>query len=437
MHPRSPRFIPLAIALLSALPATAQDNLAGRDDLVVLAPADPAVRKATALVNGDVVTETDVEQRLSLVVAANGGRIGPEERERLRVQILRNLIDEKLQIQEAKDKDITVPDADVDETFTRVARNFKMNPEQFNQYLQERGASADTLRQQVRAELAWSRLLRRRVEPFVAVGDDEVNAVIKRLEESKGKDEFRVGEIFLSAAAETDAERMAVADNIVRQVRAGGSFVAYSRQFSESASAAVGGDLGWVRAEQLDERVRPAVEALVPGAVSDPIRVPGGIRIVALIEKRQILTADPLDATLSLKQITLALPAGSTEAQARAAGQRLAAATRGMGGCGRAEAVAKEVGAEVANNDQLRVRDLPPQLQRIVTNLRVGETTPPFGAPEEGVRVLVLCGRDETTMQAKMPSFDELQAQMNEQRVSMMARRYLRDLRRDAVVDYR
>lgn len=437
MHPRSTRFIPLAIALICALPATAQDNLAGRDDLVVLAPADPAVRKATALVNGDVVTETDVEQRLALVVAANGGRIGPEERERLRVQILRNLIDEKLQIQEAKDKDITVPDADVDETFTRVARNFKMNPDQFNQYLQERGASADTLRQQVRAELAWSRLLRRRVEPFVAVGDDEVNAVIKRLEESKGKDEYRVGEIFLSAAAENDAERMAVANNIVQQVRAGGSFVAYSRQFSEAASAAVGGDLGWVRAEQLDERVRPAIETLAPGQVSNPIRVPGGIRIVALIEKRQILTADPLDATLSLKQITLPLPPGSTEAQARAAGQRLAAATRGMGGCGRAEAVAKDVGAEVANNDQLRVRDLPPQLQRIVTDLRVGETTPPFGAAEEGVRVLVLCGRDESTMQAKMPSFDELQAQMNEQRVSMMARRYLRDLRRDAVVDYR
>lgn len=420
--------VPVAYAQQSATPFGA--------DISVLGRIEPQVRKATALVNGDVLTETDVDQRLALVVAANGGQINPEERERLRVQILRNLIDERLQIQEAKNKDITIEDREVDETYVRVARNFKMDARAFETYLTQRGASPATLKAQVRAELAWNRLLRRRVEPFVNVGDEEVNSVIKRLEEAKGKDEFRVAEIFLSASDENLAERQAIAANIVAQVRGGASFVAYARQFSESASAAIGGDLGWVRPEQLAEPLRPAVNVLGPGQISEPIRVPGGIAIVAINEKRQAMTADPLNATLNLKQIGLKLPAGATQEQAKAMAQRLAAATRTMGGCGRAEATARELGAEVAGND-VRIRDLPPTLQPIMQQMKIGEVTPPFGSLEDGVRVIVLCGRDETTTAPKMPSFDELQNQMQEQRVTMAAQRYLRDLRRDAVVDYR
>lgn len=420
--------VPVAYAQQSATPFGA--------DISVLGRIEPQVRKATALVNGDVLTETDVDQRLALVVAANGGQINPEERERLRVQILRNLIDERLQIQEAKNKDITIEDREVDETYVRVARNFKMDARAFETYLTQRGASPATLKAQVRAELAWNRLLRRRVEPFVNVGDEEVNSVIKRLEEAKGKDEFRVAEIFLSASDENLAERQAIAANIVAQVRGGASFVAYARQFSESASAAIGGDLGWVRPEQLAEPLRPAVNVLGPGQISEPIRVPGGIAIVAINEKRQAMTADPLNATLNLKQIGLKLPAGATQEQAKAMAQRLAVATRTMGGCGRAEATARELGAEVAGND-VRIRDLPPTLQPIMQQMKIGEVTPPFGSLEDGVRVIVLCGRDETTTAPKMPSFDELQNQMQEQRVTMAAQRYLRDLRRDAVVDYR
>ena len=239
--------------------APAPNSFLGREpnDIVVLGKSDPQVRKATALVNGDVITDTDLEQRLNLVVAANGGKVGDDERERLKLQVLRNLIDERLQIQEAKAKEITVEGKEVDDTFTRVAKNFKKAPSEFDGYLRERGRvggyaqAADSGR-----KLAWNRLLRRKVEPFVNVGDDEVQAVIATLEKSKGQEEYRVGEIFLAAPASQDAAQMAVAENIVKQVRSGASFIAYARQFSESASAAAGGDLGWMRAAQLPEAER-------------------------------------------------------------------------------------------------------------------------------------------------------------------------------------
>lgn len=406
-------------------------------DLTVYGTVDPNVRKATAIVNGDIITDTDVDHRLALVLIANGGKISPEERDVLRLQVLRNLIDEKLQIQEAAENEVSVPDGEVEQAYGRVAANFRQSREAFEQFLLSNGSSPSSIKQQIRGELAWSRLLRRRVEPFINVGDDEVQAVIRKLEESKGKDEFRVGEIFLSATPETLDGVMTDARRIVEQVRAGASFVAYARQFSEASTAALGGDLGWVRAEQLSPALQGIVASLPRGSVSDPVPVPGGVNIIALVDKRQVLSADPSNAVLSLKQMTLTLPPDVTEAQARKMAADMQASTRNMGGCGRAEAVAKSIGAEIVTNDQLRMGDLPPQLQQILGQMTVGAATPPFGSAQDGLRVLVLCGRDDPPASAGLPSFDQVYGQMNDARVNSAARRYLRDLRRDAVIDYR
>jgi peptidyl-prolyl cis-trans isomerase SurA len=405
--------------------------------MVVLGDVDPTLRKAQAIVNGDVITDTDIDQRLGLVLAANGGRVADEEKQRLRLQIIRNLIDEKLQLQEAAENDIRINEAEVTRSFERIAQNFKRTPAQFEIYLKGNSSSSNSLKAQIRAEMAWSRVLRRKVEPMVNVGDDEVQQVIDKLNAAKGKDEFHVGEIFLSATPETLDAVMQDASRIVGQVRGGASFVAYARQFSEASSAGLGGDLGWVRGEQLNSAVSTAVAALEPGQVTDAIPVTGGVAIMALIEKRQVLAADPLMAQLSLKQLTIPLKADTTEAQARAKVEEIGRLSQNMGGCGGVEALAQKVGGEVAVNDAVRMKDLPAQLQAILGRMSIGEATPAFGSAEEGLRVLVLCGRDDSQVQAKAPNFEEIYAQMNDERVNMRARRYLRDLRRDAIVDYR
>jgi peptidyl-prolyl cis-trans isomerase SurA len=436
-----------ALLLLAAIAAPAQQtaslgqrslgSFGDMPELVVLGAAEPNVRKATAIVNGDIITDTDVDQRLNLVLAANQNRVSEEERQVLKVQVLRNLIDEKLQVQEARQHDVTVPDAELQQAYARIAQNFRQTPEEFAEFLRRSGSSPASIQQQIRSEIAWSRLLRKRVEPFVNVGDDEVTAVIRKLEESKGQDEFRVGEIFLSASAEDMPRAMADASRIVAAVRSGASFVAYARQFSEASTAAVGGDLGWVRAEQLSPALSQVVLSMPRGTVSDPVPVAGGVAIVALIDKRQVLAGNPADAILSMKQITVNLPPGSTEDRARAVAADMQAKTRAMGGCGRAEEVAAQLGGEVVSNDSLRLGDLPGPLQEIVGQLQVGGTTPAFGSQRDGLRVLILCGRDDRRVATNMPTFDAVYAQMNDERVNSAARRYLRDLRRDAVIDYR
>lgn len=396
----------------------------------------PQLRKATAIVNGDVITGTDVDQRLALVVLANGGRVSNEEKERLRVQVLRNLIDESLQIQQAKSNEITVPKAEIDQSFNRVAANFKRSPAAFAQYLRENGSSERTMKRQIEGEMAWSRLLRRKVEPFINVSDEEVKQIADRLTASKGTTEYRVGEIYLSATPENAQDVFTNSQQIIDQIRKGGSFQAYARQFSEASTAAVGGDLGWVRPAQLPDSLAQAVQSLSVGQIAGPVTVPGGFSILYLTDSRQVLVANPRDAVLNLRQLTINFDAKENDAQVRARAEAFGKAAQEMQGCGGAEALARQFNAEVVDNDQIRVRDLPAGLQDILLNLQVGQVTPPFGSRADGVRVLALCGRDDPQV-ADGPSPDAIENQLRDERVNRRAQIYLRDLRRDAIIDYR
>lgn len=432
--------MPLAMGPVSAqeqaeLPDNDPLNLPA--NVALYAHNDPSVRKATAIVNGAIITDTDVDQRLGLVLAASQQNISAEERARLRLQVLSNLIDEALEIQEAAANKITVEKAEIQQTYLRVAGQFRKTPAEFAVFLKEKGSSEASMKRQIEGEVAWRRLLGRQVEPFVSVSDDEVRQVIDRLKASKGASEYHVGEIYLGAPIGTEAQVMANANRIVDQIRRGGSFVAYAHEYSEASTKAVGGDLGWVRAEQLPDALAAAVQQMPTSAVSDPIAVPGGVSIIALIDKRQVLTTDMRDTVLSLKQISIHVPADSSKEQAQPKITAFADQLKTLRGCGDVAALAAKVGGEVIDNDNLRVRELPPQLQEVMLNLRVGEATPPFGSSQDGIiRALVVCGRDEP-QDATLPTFDQVQSQMEEQRVNLRARRYLRDLRRDAVIDYR
>ena len=400
-------------------------------------PSANGLRKAVAIVNGDVLTSTDVDQRLQLSLVALGDRqLGADEVGRLRQQVLSNLVDESLQMQAAKADDLKVDEAAVDARYASFAQQFGRTPKQMDTYLASVGSSAASLKRQIRAESAWQKVLGRRVAYFVNVSDDEVNALLDKMRASKGQTEYRVGEIYLSTPAGSEAQVKDTADKIMAQLRAGGSFQVYARQFSEASTAAVGGDLGWIRPEQLPTELATAATELEPGQVTGPIPLPGGMSILLLIDKRQILVADPRRARLALRQLALPLPAGSTEASAAALVERFGKETAAITSCAQVDAMAKRLGAEVVDNDEVTVGDLPPQLGNAMLSLPIGHATEAFGSLKDGVRSLVLCGRD-APQEATLPSPDAMKTQLENQRISQSGQRYLRDLRRDAVIDYR
>jgi len=394
------------------------------------------VESIRAIVNDEVISEYDMDQRLNLILAAAGSQISPEQRELLRQQALQNLVDEKLQLQEAAEYDLVIADEEVDQTIGAIGQQYQMSPDQFRAYLERAGASIDSLRQQVRAELAWSRLVRGRLDSQVAVSDDEVQNILDRLEQNAGQNEYQLAEIYLIAdSPQKDREIRRTALRLVDQLRQGAPFNVMARQFSEAATAAVGGDLGWVQQGQLTTEVADALKDMRPGTISDPIRSPGGYYILLLRDRRKVATADPLDIQLELTQLSFDVPDGAdTEAtENRKSEVRLATST--IMGCETLEETAKELGTSSVNNvGAMRIGDLPPQLQAAVEPLGVGEVTDPFEIGGK-LQVLVVCGRNEP--EVNMPTFEAIEESLRQQRLSMMARRYLRDLRRDAIVDYR
>jgi peptidyl-prolyl cis-trans isomerase SurA len=430
-----------ATALTPLIAQTASDAMASESNLDIpegqqlFGKNDPNVRRATAQVNGEIITGTDIDHRLALIVAANDNKLPPEELARFRAQILTNLIDETLQIQEAAANEIEVTDAEVNQYFDRVAQqNFNRPANEVEKYLVSIGASVATLKRQIKGELSWSRLLSRNVRPSANVSDDEVNAIIERIKATKGTTEYRLGEIYLAATPETLPSVQENARKIIDQLRQGGNFVAYARQFSEASTASVGGDLGWLSLAQLPQSLATAAAGMNSNEVN-AVASPGGISILLLIDKRQVATSDPRDSVLSLKQIAINFPKGTTEAQVTPLIKTFSEETQRISGCGVADEMARKLGADVVNRDGIKIRELPAPLQQVMLDLQVGQSTPPYGSLEDGVRVFVLCGRD-APQEASSESFDEIMSRLEEERVNKRARIYLRDLRRDAVIEY-
>lgn len=427
---------PVAAPAQTVAVPTANNPFGLPEDITLFGKADPDRRTATAVVNGFVITGTDIDQRVALVTAASETALSEEELLRLRVQVLRNLIDETLKIQAANGAEMPVPPQEVEQTYQQLAgQNFADNPKGMDEYLTSIGSSPAALKRQIEGEISWENLMRRNIMPFVNVSADEVNDVLKRLNDAKGTDEYRLGEIFLSATAENRAAVLENAQAIMQQLQQGGSFVAYARQFSEATTAVVGGDLGWVRLGQLPPSLATVARPMQTGQLQGPIEIPGGFSILYLINKRQVLMADPMEAMLNLKQISISFAPGTTQEQAEARVTEFGAFIESLRGCSDVEAGAAAVGADVVSNDQIKAANLPEQLRAIILNLQIGQATPLFGGIEEGVRVLMVCGRDDPK-DAGAPTFAAVMDQIEQERVNKRAQRYLRDLRNDAYIEY-
>ncbi|WP_188447869.1 peptidylprolyl isomerase [Sphingomonas psychrolutea] len=422
--------------------AMPKSNLNIPENLQVFGKVDPNIRKPTALVNGAVITGTDVDQRVALLVAARDLKLNPAEMAQYKLLITRQLIDETLQIQQAKTAEVKIAPDEITKTYDSiVARNFGKTPTDMRVYLRSIGSSERSLKRQIEAELSWNKYLRRKVD--VNVGDEEVKAIIKKLTEAQGTTEYHVREIYLKADADRAQEVFNQAKQMMTSIqkreKGDDSFGYYARGFSNATTAATEGDLDWLSETQLSQLPPALVEAIksmTPEHLAGPIEVPGGFSIIYLVETRKVGVADPLDATLTLKQVSVRFPEGISQTQADVRVTEFAKATQAIRGCGEVAKVAATLGAEVVDNASVQVKALPGALRDIMLKLQVGEASPPFGSVKDGIRTLVLCGRDEARG-GNVPGMEQMRGQMENQRTNLRANQLLRDLRRDAIVEYR
>jgi|GEM_PF-420136 len=240
-----------------------------------------------AVVNEDIITYADIENRMRLYLLGAPGQPPEEIRKQLIEQVFSRLVDESLQMQEARNLGIAVDPSEVEHAFGTVAGQNNTTSDIFRQRLKAAGVSPTTMEDQIRSEIAWSQVVRRKLRPQITISEAEIDTELQRLARNSGKTEFRVAEIYVSTGdGKTEQEALARLEGIANEIRQGRPFSQLARQFSEAPGAATGGDLGWIQEGVLDGRLDTALKAMKPGDLSPPIRTDNGFHLLFLRDAR-------------------------------------------------------------------------------------------------------------------------------------------------------
>lgn len=391
-----------------------------------------------AVINDEVISTFDLAQRMRLLIATSGVQPTEQNLPQFQREALSGLVDERLQIQELrrveKEQKIEIvpTDDEVDEQLTEMARENNANLQQFTNALAAQGIGIATLREQVRAQTGWQRWVRGRYGSRLRVGDDQVTAEMERISAAATRPQYQIAEVFIDAARVGGME-VAVngATQLVAQIQQGAPFPAVARQFSASPTAATGGDVGWITAGEMPSEVDAALEQMRPGQLSQPIAVRDGVYIVYMRDRR----AGASTQTVSLKQAAIALPQTAPEADVRAAAGRLGELRSRISGCEVVETEANQVQGVVAGDlGEAELKDLSPAFRSAVEGLSTGQTSEPIRT-NVGLHILTVCARGAGG--AGDVSREQIEGRIYGQQLSMIARRYMRDLRTAATIETR
>jgi peptidyl-prolyl cis-trans isomerase SurA len=398
--------------------------------------------RIAAVVNEDVISGQDLADRLQLVMVTSGVPDSEETRARLAPQVLRGLIEERLQLQEAERLGITVDDAEIEQALRNIAARNEMTPEMMRSFIIANDVSMDTLIAQLRAQIAWVKVVNRQIRPRVAVSVDQLDLAMEEIGRARGQPEYHLAEIVLPVDGPGQEEAVARdALRLVQTVREGADFATFARQFSVAASAEQGGDLGWVSASGIPPELLPTLERMRPGDVSEPIRSNVGYHIFLLNERRLAAAVDAVarDIEVELAQVLFAADETTPDATLEQLRREAAALRDRLVDCDAMASVAEEIAAPASGRlGWLKVGDLPPQLARAVMGLEIEDVSPPLEGPA-GIHLLMVCERREPNGVATAASTDreELALRLENERIDRLARRYLRDLRSQAFIEVR
>jgi peptidyl-prolyl cis-trans isomerase SurA len=403
------------------------------------APANQFNEGVAAVVNDDIISTYDLRQRMRLLIVTSGVQPTEQNLPQLEQEALRGLIDEHLQIQELKrvakkqkGVDLIADDKDVDGEISDLAKQNNLTYAQMKSSFSASGVDIGTLREQIRTQLSWQRLISGMYGNRVRVGDDQVNGALQRISSQASQTQYLVGEIFLEASRVGGMDQaVAGANQLVQQIQQGAPFAGVARQFSASATAANGGDTGWISGNQVQPEVAKALEALRPGQLSAPIPVRDGVYIVMLRDKQ----AASGQTLVSLKQLAVRLDKDATPEQLSAANAALKAVRPQIKGCDNLEQVAgKTPGLLAADLGEAEISDLRGPFKDAAVNLQPGEVSEPIRT-DVGVHLVAVCAKRSSG--AKMPTKADVSNRLYAEQLSVMSKRYLRDLRNSATIEAR
>ena len=377
-----------------------------------------------AIVNNDIITTYDLKQRVLYMLVTTGAQRDEATLARIQRQAMNNLINERLQIQELNKYESTVADEDVDRRVVQLLQRNQIDPNEIIERLAGVGISIETLRDQVRSEIAWQRIINNVYGSRIRITDSQIEEMMGRMENSASKPQYRVSEIYIEATPEINGMEGALvgANAMIEQLKEGAPFQLLARQFSSATSAANGGDIGYVHEGELRAEIDEAIRQMEPGNISNPIEVPGGFYVIALLDKK----VSESETLYNLRQISI------DSEDKEAAMIELKSLKGKITSCDDAQAMVDSMeDASTAPMGEIKESELSAGIIEKVENIDIGELSDPIERPQ-GATSIMVCDKEITG--SAIPTRQQIEDGLTDEQLAQASKRLLRDLRRKATL---
>lgn len=399
--------------------------------LTIMAAPVPGVAQDFApamVVNDEIITGYDIEQRQRLLSAASGGKaVG-------RQAAVDALVDDILRLQAARRAGINPSQEDINAGFADLARGQGRDPQTMRRYFRSKGVSDRHLDNQIKAEVAWRELIPQTYMPRVRVSDAEVAEAQGTGGAAPTEPEFLLSEIRLPIGAAGQNAAMAQARTIVQQLQGGQmTFGDLARQFSRGPSAASGGDLGWVGLSRMSPDMQRVIGPMSKDRVSNPFIDGTDVTIIGVRNTRA--PSGQAATRYQISQLVVGVAPDAAPSIASLAQQQALAARANVTDCASIEGLKANylpISGEVGT---LTPAEMPAAVRNAVLALPVGGISQPIRS-NDGFHIIVLCDKISGAATAG-PADQQVRRQLVASKLGRHSASLLRKLRREAVIERR
>ena len=384
------------------------------------------IQAIAVIVNDEVISRYDVNQRVRLILVTSGIPATEENVKRIEEQAIKALIDEKIQIQEAIKLEVPESPDEINLMLENIARGNQTTAEGILESITSQGVNSETLLSQIKSELLWNKIVRGRFSSYINISDEEVNIIYDRTIQNINNSQYDISEIFIgfeNESEEKDAKE--ITERLAEQLKNEIAFEPVAQQFSQAPSSGQGGFIGWVSEGQLDPDIISSIKNLEVGSVSNPIKTINGYYIIKLNGKSEEGGKNPMKNQYDLISVSFSI---EDKVMAQDFSDNFMS-------CKRLDSLLENYNQKEVNVIGKRLlQELPKELHKELLEKNAGNTLSPRFS-EENIDIILICDRkDDIGIQVNR---DVIEDNIYSQKMGMMSRRHLRDLRRDAVIEYR
>ena len=403
------------IFLIFFLIANFNENLKSQD-----------IQAIAVIVNDEVISRYDVNQRVRLILVTSGIPATEENVKRIEEQAIKALIDEKIQIQEAIKLEVPDSPDEINLMLDNIARSNQTTAEGILESITSQGVNSETLLSQIKSELLWNKIVRGRFGSYINISDEEVNIIYDRTIQNINNSQYDISEIFIGFEDESEEkEAKELTDRLTEQLKNEIAFEPVAQQFSQAPSSGQGGFIGWVSEGQLDPDIISNIKNLEIGSVSNPIKTVNGYYIIKLNGKSEEGGKNPMKNQYDLISVSFDI---EDKIMAKDFSDNFIS-------CKRLDGLLENYNQKEVNVIGKRLlQELPKELHKELLEKNAGNALSPRFS-NENIDIILICDRkDDIGIQVNR---DVIEDNIYSQKMGMMSRRHLRDLRRDAVIEYR